>query len=82
MVRQQYGHRNFQSNKTRMTTMFHHYHPVLMSHWIRLVLHQKHLRSEIITTVTMMNTVCVCNAMQSVRLSLVSYPDAWGCRFF
>lgn len=30
-----------------------------LCHTGRLVLHQKHLRSEIITTVTMMNTVCV-----------------------
>jgi len=59
MVRPHYGHRNFHLNKTRMTTMFYHYyHPILMSHWIRLVLQQKHLRFEIITGVTMKNTVC------------------------
>lgn len=38
---------------------YHYYHPVLMSHWIRLVLHQKHLRFEIITAVTMKNNVCL-----------------------
>jgi hypothetical protein len=81
MIRPHYRHRNFHSNKTRMTTMFYYYHPILMSHWIRLVLHQKHLRFEIITAVTIKNTVLVCKAMQSDRLSLVSYPDVWGCRF-
>jgi len=59
MVRPYYGHRNFYSNKTRMTTLFYHYHPIIMSHWIRLVLQQKHLRFEIIIAVTMKNTVCL-----------------------
>ena len=74
----------FTVTKQEMTTMFYHYyHPVLMSHWIRLVLHQKHLRFEIITTVTMMNTVCVYVMLCSLTDCLLC-PTliAWGCRFF
>ena len=58
MVRPHYGYRNFHSNKTRMATMFYHYHPIRMSLWIRRVFQQKHLRFEIITAATMKNRYC------------------------
>lgn len=64
---------------TRMTTMFYHYyHPILKSHWIRLVLHQKHLRFEIITAMTMKNTVCVYVMLCSLTDSLLRSTLMFG----
>ena len=49
-----------------------------MSHWIRLVLHQKHLRFEIITAMTMKNTVCVYVMLCSLTDSLLCSTLMFG----
>jgi len=80
MVRPQYGHRNFHSNKTRNDN----YVLSLLSSRTYVTLDKTCASSKTLEIWDYYNSdydeycLCVCHAMQSDGLSLVSYPDCLG----